>query len=403
MENINKCEKLNTFKTISDEPLYVMTIELDEGKSSNVKIYLDSKPEELAFDFCKENNLDYSSMSYLSSKIKDLMDKFTNEIVNNQNECIEELDEEKTDSKRNKGSIKDNIIDKSLTKSKPEIQSNKRTPNETPKKKVSKNENSKSKPKKTFSNVTAQTLNKESHTLFSCESFFKRIKDSHPKKKKVKNNKPQIFSQTNNSTNNTSINTSKKIKSNKSFDNFNFSNVQRSSNVKGTFNKKKVESKVTPEEKENLIKSLVPPKSKNMNLVIQKKTYTNFGERIYEKGMKMSEIEKKRIEQLKANLLNAQNEQNTFKPLINKNTISILKRRKLKSSNSNKSENILNYKKVVDNKIQRLKEKYNFDDKFDFKPKFNKKSIQMENRKKIPFKKRIDNLYSSSKEKKKKN
>ena len=402
MENINKCEKLNTFKTISDEPLYVMTIELDEGKSSNVKIYLDSKPEELAFDFCKENNLDYSSMSYLSSQIKDLMDKFTNDIVNNQNECIEELDEEKTDSKRNRGNVKDKIIDKPLISNKPKKQYNKRTPLVTPKNIVSKHENSNSKPKKTFSNVNTQTLNKENHTLFSCESFFKRIKDSHPQKKKIQNNKSQIFSQTNNSTNNTSINTSKKIKPNKSFDNFNLANVQRSSKDKGVKNKEKVESKVTPEEKENLIKSLLPPKVKNMNLVIQKNTYTNFGERIYEKGMKMSEIEKKRIEQLKANLLKAQNEQNTFKPLINKNTISILKRRQLKSSNSNKSDNILNYKKVVDNKIQRLKEKYNFDENFDFKPKFNKKSIQMENRKKIPFKKRINNLYSSSKEKEKK-
>ena len=175
MENINKCEKLNTFKTISDEPLYVMTIELDEGKSSNVKIYLDSKPEELAFDFCKENNLDYSSMSYLSSQIKDLMNKFTNDIVNNQNECIEELDEEKTDSKRNKGNVKDKIIDKPLISNKPKKQYNKRTPIETPKKKESKHENSNSKPKKTFSNVNTQTLNKENHTLFSCESFFKRM------------------------------------------------------------------------------------------------------------------------------------------------------------------------------------------------------------------------------------
>ena len=57
-------------KTISDEPLYVMTIELDEGKSSNVKIFLDSKPEELAFDFCKENNLDYSSMRACHSALK---------------------------------------------------------------------------------------------------------------------------------------------------------------------------------------------------------------------------------------------------------------------------------------------------------------------------------------------
>ena len=94
-------------KTISDEPLYVMTIELDEGKSSNVKIFLDSKPEELAFDFCKENNLDYSSMSYLSNQIKTLMEKFTNEITKENNECIEELEEENTNTKRKQKKKKD--------------------------------------------------------------------------------------------------------------------------------------------------------------------------------------------------------------------------------------------------------------------------------------------------------
>ena len=225
-------------KTISDEPLYVMTIELDEGKSSNVKIFLDSKPEELAFDFCKENNLDYSSMSYLSNQIKTLMEKFTNEITKENNECIEELEEENTNTKR--------------------------------KQKKKKN-------RKEFKNINANTLKKDTHTLFSCEKFFNRIKEKNVSKSK---NKSRLYSNnvmltTNNSTNNTSVNnTSKKIKRNKSFDIFYRKKEPQKEN--------KVNGLVTEEEKEKLLKSLLPEKNKTKH--IQRNTYTNVGERIYEIG-----------------------------------------------------------------------------------------------------------------------
>ena len=52
--------KLNDNKK-NEEPVYVMTVELEKGKSENIKIYSNSKPEELAYEFCKKNNLDFSS------------------------------------------------------------------------------------------------------------------------------------------------------------------------------------------------------------------------------------------------------------------------------------------------------------------------------------------------------
>ena len=91
---------------------------------------------------------------------------------------------------------------------------------------------------------------------------------------------------TNNSTNNTSVNnTSKKIKRNKSFDIFYRKKEPQKEN--------KVNGLVTEEEKEKLLKSLLPEKNKTKH--IQRNTYTNVGERIYEKGVKLSEMEKIKI------------------------------------------------------------------------------------------------------------
>jgi len=59
------------------EPSYVMTIELEKGKSELIQIFIDSNPDELAFEFCKKNNLNLNAMKFLSSEIKDLLAKIT--------------------------------------------------------------------------------------------------------------------------------------------------------------------------------------------------------------------------------------------------------------------------------------------------------------------------------------
>ena len=100
MENTNKKKKFLPNKKnknlIKEEPIYVMTIELDQGKSGNLPIFLNSNPEELSFNFCKQYNLDYSSMDFLKNQII----KFKNEFINNDNifftPTIEEVDEEST-------------------------------------------------------------------------------------------------------------------------------------------------------------------------------------------------------------------------------------------------------------------------------------------------------------------
>ena len=100
-ENLNE-EKENDDNKKKEEnededPIYVMTVELEKGKSESIKIYANSKPEELAFSFCKKYNLDFSSLSYLSTQIKNLIENLSNGNENN-NEPIEEVDEENPSS-----------------------------------------------------------------------------------------------------------------------------------------------------------------------------------------------------------------------------------------------------------------------------------------------------------------
>ena len=101
MDNSNKINKFlpenNRKNKYKEEPIYVMTIELDQGKSGNLPIFLNSNPEELSFNFCKQYNLDYSSMDFLKNQII----KFKNDFLNNDKNLFtptieEEIDEEST-------------------------------------------------------------------------------------------------------------------------------------------------------------------------------------------------------------------------------------------------------------------------------------------------------------------
>ena len=66
IKDINSSER-----GICDDHIYLLTISLSEGKSVTMKVFLDSKPEEQAFNFCKENNLDYNAMNDLTKQITD--------------------------------------------------------------------------------------------------------------------------------------------------------------------------------------------------------------------------------------------------------------------------------------------------------------------------------------------
>ena len=70
---INKSMKKSLESKDSKEPVYEMTIESEKGRKEIINIYPNSKPEEIAYNFCKDNNLDFETLELMINQIKKLM------------------------------------------------------------------------------------------------------------------------------------------------------------------------------------------------------------------------------------------------------------------------------------------------------------------------------------------
>ena len=526
MENFNKKNKFlpnkKHKKQIKEEPIYVMTIELEQGKNGNLAIYLDSNPEELSFNFCKQYNLDYSSMDFLKNQII----KYKNEFLNSEKNfspTIEEVDEESTrqnNNLSNSNNTKNNINNKNiinyemsnLNNSNSKIKNNNNSnvkndlninndnnrknnyikienqKDDSPKRKVDnlitkkhsvnpekmirKNPNLiKNKPMKfleskhnkkekipvpkstkIFTSINKKNINPSEHTLFSYERFFNNIKKKMNKTHSRNKSYSNQISSTNlknhksltglknhksltelknksltNFKNNKSLTNLKPFSNNISLTNLNqisknkdpsnlkpFSHQKRITNVNSFPNSILMTYNLTEynkKDKNNSMTKLTKPykKSPYHNKIkkkiykdIQKNSFTNTGERLYEKGVKLAELENKRIKELKENLLkDINNESYTFKPKINSNTTEILEESKKNRINYKNDKSLLNYKDILDNKMKKLKDKYKEED-YSFSPNINSKSLKMENKKHLSKKERINIMYKSKEKNKKK-
>ena len=93
-ESFPQHRSINSFKL---KPFYLMTLEDNDGDTKQIKIYKNSDPYELAYNFCKENNLDFESMKYIKRNIKNIIKKFEEKdfyFLNNNNSIYEEEDED---------------------------------------------------------------------------------------------------------------------------------------------------------------------------------------------------------------------------------------------------------------------------------------------------------------------
>ena len=87
---------INTTSNNENEPIYVMTLELEEGKTEQIKIYSDSDPEEISYSFCKKHNMDYKANNYLTEQIKELMNQYREN-----SKILEEEEHNQTDGSKN--------------------------------------------------------------------------------------------------------------------------------------------------------------------------------------------------------------------------------------------------------------------------------------------------------------
>ena len=85
--------------------LLTLAIELGDKKKQLLNIYLDSKPEQLAYDFCLQNNLDFDSMQSLTEEIKNALSNYKNEPNHDlKNQISEEAEQLTSDKKKLKNS-----------------------------------------------------------------------------------------------------------------------------------------------------------------------------------------------------------------------------------------------------------------------------------------------------------
>ena len=94
-------------------PFFLMTLEDNNGQCQQIKIYKDSDPSELAFNFCKENNLDFSSMKFIKKNVKKIIKKFDEPkqkivFLDGSNSSIQEVDEENFVTE---GTLKSDLMD----------------------------------------------------------------------------------------------------------------------------------------------------------------------------------------------------------------------------------------------------------------------------------------------------
>ena len=96
-----------------DLQFYLITLEDNNGNFHQIKIFKNSDAEEIAFNFCKENNLDFKSMKFIKKNIKKIIKKFDDTkqkivFLDGSNSSIQEVDEENFITE---GTLKSDLID----------------------------------------------------------------------------------------------------------------------------------------------------------------------------------------------------------------------------------------------------------------------------------------------------
>ena len=341
--------------------LMTLAIDLGENEKKFLKIYNDSNPEELAYNFCFINHLDYRSMNLLTDEVKKVFESRKN-IPNTQSNEIR--------NSYNKNNVNNNYNnnDENLARF-----VNKKTPLK------SKNRN----------NQIFQNLNDYSNYLSNNIELNKSYNNYN---RKNNSNGKNITSKLNQSYRPATANSKRKItlsnnlSINDTNDNTNV-DFYKKPNTYFTQNNYSSQRKNTiSTNKSNYPISILNHNKKNDNL--------NYGERLYHKCKKIEERKNNKIQQIKNEEEKKLNRECTFKPRINRLSYHAFTNRYNNNLKYDDEDNIIYYRDYIDRKLNYLKERYNKkDENCYFSPKINK--TKEKDNKSIP---RYEQLYQNSKQ-----
>ena len=386
--NLNQQEE-NLQKSNSEkQEIMILAIELGDNEKKFLKIYNDSKPEQLAYEFCLQNNLDFNSLQELTEQIRNAFhtnNKYSNQNImlnqnNNFNSNIQEsnsndLISNNNNTKKNNNNIKENTIEalsqllNSKNNSKQNFYPSKQR---IIKSKINNNQNN-------------SNYKKIPNSKKNIKHYLSHTASSQSKKRPSKSDLSVYTNENIINKSNNSNNILKNLNQNNSNNNIN--NIEKEydlNNSESNYNLSK-----------NNIKNNRPLISENPNDYM-----LNYGERLYHKGLKLQEKTNTKIEKIKNDNENKYKKNCTFKPKINNISYNALTKRYNNKLSYNDEDNIINYKEYVNNKIEYLKEKHEIEKDYSFTPKINKRSITMDKNRignKNNLTPRYEQLYSNYK------
>ena len=346
------------------QEIMILAIELGDNEKKFLKIYNDSKPEQLAYDFCLQNNLDFDSLQELTEEIKNALRQkgiLTTSIVNNNNNILNnQMLTESNINKENTIENLSNLLNNNNNKANININSELKNQNTYPSNTKLKNKNINSLYKRnTNPNSSTSSKNKKNFNYLS------QTVSSHTKQRISKSN------MSNTTNDNLNINP-------------NPNNINQNLNNQNNNNNNNIENDLDI----NISQSNYNPsnttgndfrKNRPLTTTNQENYMLNYGERLYHKGLKLKEKTDEKIQKIKQDKEKNDKKNCTFKPKVNNISYAALTNRYNNKLSYNDEDNIINYKDYVNNKIEFLKEKYEKNQvDYPFVPKINKRSITMD-------------------------
>ena len=407
------------------QELMVLAIELGDNEKKYLKIYNDSKPEELAYEFCSQNNLDYDSLQELTEEIRRAFNS-TKVINNNVN-----LNMQKFNNQNNNDNIEYNEIIQNINNNynqqNQKITFNENSPIEIhdldSNDNLNNNNNNyfmtfkQTNPLNNFNieNNNLDNLNDLNNTSQNFENNNSNNKDISNKSnysnnfKETPNHKNNQFANLNKNqklymsdvtNSNSSYNQKKKINnSNKRPSKHFLTPTYASSNKKIPKNKNNSQNinnynnnNDLSKSQNNFSKSYMTGFSNNDNYIL------NYGERLYHKGLKLQEKTNEKLEKIKDDREKENKKNCTFKPKINQIPYQAMTNRYNNKLTYNDEDNIIYYKDYKDSKLDILREKYQKIENYSFAPKINNRSTIIDRKKnQRPQTPRFEQLYNNYK------
>ena len=335
--------------------LFTLLIELGNNESQYLKVYEDSVPEKLAYNFCLEHNLDFTSLQSLTKEIKRTLYKTKEkERMNNSFEIPNKSPLKNATQIKDSNSLKNihsiNITDKNgpnsdINKLKynfKDISKSLKRPIIYQFKIIIKDENI---PNKKVKSKNVKKYEKNMYFVGNKSNLTKD--DNNDKKERIKRS---YLSPTESS--------SSKVKKNREKN-----DIKDDKKDKGTKTHSNNNIKIINIINNNITNSVNHLDINNKNSYAKKNKEINYGEILYQKGIKLKEISKKKTENKVNEELKEEKKIYTFKPKINPVNIKSIKfiknKKSLSHTNIEKIEDVKDENNKVNEYSKNKKEEKN--------------------------------------------